>query len=117
MVARTAVRLYATLCISSLFVALLWQSISPPMQKPESIPMYAYRHLIGQLDGRSCPSYPVCSIYATKAIRAHGLLLGSWLSIDRLIHEHDDIYRDQALSIHGENRLYDPLSRNDFWIK
>lgn len=117
MVAHTAIRLYATLATSSLLAALLWQAVLPPMPNPESMPLYAYRHLIGQLDGRACPSYPVCSLYATEAIAAHGFLMGSWFTIDRLIHENDDIYRAQWLTINGEKRLYDPLSRNDFWLK
>jgi len=78
--------------------------------------MHFYRNGIGQMDGRACPSYPVCSLYAAQAVQQHGLLLGPWLAMDRIIHEHDDIEHGHWLSIDGEERLYDPLIRNDFWV-
>jgi len=112
-----AVRLYLLLAGASLAVAMFWQSILPAETKPEAMVMHYYRHVMGQLDGRSCPSYPVCSLYASQAIERYGFLLGSWLTIDRVIHEGDDLYQGQWLNIDGETRLYDPLSRNDFWMQ
>ena len=110
-------RLYGLLAAGSFGAALLWQSILPAMGSPEHFLMHFYRNGIGQLDGRACPSYPVCSLYATQAVHKHGLLVGSWLAMDRLIHEHDDIEHGHWLNINGEERLFDPLSRNDFWLR
>ncbi|MDQ7057821.1 MAG: membrane protein insertion efficiency factor YidD [Ghiorsea sp.] len=67
--------------------------------------------------GESCPAYPVCSAYAREAIKEHGALLGSWLMIDRLIHEIDDVNLGPWIMWQGEKRLYDPLKRNDFWLE
>jgi len=104
------------LAAASLGVAMLWQMMLPPLSGPESMFMHFYRYGIGQMDGRSCPSYPVCSLYATDAVNRHGLLFGSWLAMDRIIHEHDDLQHGQWLTINGEERLFDPLARNDFWL-
>ncbi len=108
--------LYAILALCSFGFAMLWQSKLPAITGPEHFLMSFYRNAIGQMDGRACPSYPVCSLYAAQAVQKHGLLLGSWLAMDRMIHEHDDIQDGNWLIIHGEKRLYDPLSRNDFWL-
>ncbi len=114
---RSFLGLYMLLAAGSFAFAMLWQTILPPLSSgPENMVMHFYRNVVGQMDGRSCPSYPVCSLYATQAVARHGLLIGSWLAMDRIIHEHDDIQRGQWLTINGEERLYDPLRRNDFWI-
>jgi len=87
------------------------------MSGPQHVFMHFYRHGLGQMDGRSCPSYPVCSFYATQAVNQYGLLVGSWLAMDRIIHEHDDIQHGNWLRINGEERLYDPVARNAYWLK
>jgi len=87
------------------------------MSGPQHVFMHFYRHGIGQMDGRSCPSYPVCSLYAAQAVNQYGLLVGSWLAMDRIIHEHDDIQHCNWFRINGEERLYDPVARNAFWLK
>lgn len=110
------VRIYLTIAAASLAVAVLWQSATPLMLKPEGVVMHLYRHVIADLDGRRCASYPVCSGYAAQAIASHGFLYGSWLAMDRLIHEAGDMERGVWIVVDGEQRLYDPLSRNDFWL-
>jgi len=116
-VLKTALPLYLLLAGASFAVALLWQSLTPALGKPEVMFMHYYRHVIGQLDGRTCPSYPVCSLYAAQAVAKYGFLTGSWLAMDRIIHEADDLYDDSRwITVNGKKRLYDPLARNDFWI-
>ncbi len=110
-------RLYAVMAISSVAVAMFWQSLLPAVAAPEQFLTAFYRNIAGGVDGRSCPSYPVCSLYASQAVQQHGLLIGSWLMIDRLIHEHDDVAGGNWLSVDGEQRIYDPLLRNDFWLQ
>jgi len=114
---KAGLPVYLLLAVASLAVAILWQSLMPAFTKPEALFLHYYRHVIGQLDGRSCPSYPVCSLYAAQAVEKHGLLVGSWLAMDRIIHEGDDLYGDRWVDYQGERRLYDPLSHNDFWVK
>ncbi|MDQ6954391.1 MAG: membrane protein insertion efficiency factor YidD [Mariprofundaceae bacterium] len=113
-------KIYAMLACVSLIVAGLWHNMRLPAVAPQGLIIHFYQHALGDLDGRSCPSYPVCSVYAREAFQRHGWLWGSWLMIDRLIHEADDL-QPRALVGHsivfeGEGRLYDPLSRNDFWL-
>ncbi len=79
-------------------------------------PLAMYQRWLGHLDGRPCPSYPVCSLYAKQALAMHGPLLGSWLMLDRLIHEADDVRRGPWVMAVDGQRLYDPLKRNDFWL-
>ena len=79
--------------------------------------MHFYQQVIGHLDGKSCPAYPVCSSYAHQALSAHGPLLGGWLIMDRLIHESDDLHLGPWFVVAGGKRLYDPLHRNDYWLQ
>lgn len=111
-----AVRIYvAVLLCALLFSGLLWRGNGTAVS-PSQLPIHFYRNVVGELDGRSCPSYPVCSHYAGQAFEKHGMLRGSWLALDRLIHEGGDMKAGVWPVIEGERRLYDPLTRNDFWL-
>jgi len=117
-VARLAgLRTYGLLAAASLMMAFVWQGFSLPADKPQSFPVHFYQHVLGHLDGRSCPSYPVCSVYARQAVGEFGLLFGSWLALDRLIHEADDLHRGPWLVFEGQTRLNDSLARNAFWLR
>ncbi|MDQ6988630.1 MAG: membrane protein insertion efficiency factor YidD [Mariprofundaceae bacterium] len=109
--------LYALLVVMSLLLGLFWQSFHLPATSPQGFPIHFYQHVLGHLDGRSCPAYPVCSSYAKQAFNKHGALLGSWLMIDRLIHEVGDLDVGPWINWQGQRRLYDPLERNDFWLE
>jgi len=110
-------RAYLCLAAASLILAIAWhQSFDIPATKPQAFPSHFYQHAIGTLDGRSCPSYPVCSQYATQAMHQYGLLFGSWLALDRLIHEGDDLRLGPWLFLEGDVRLNDPVARNAFWL-
>lgn len=117
---NSAFKLYLVMALLSLLLACAWQSMRLPSTTPQGFMMQFYRHVLGHLDGRSCPSYPVCSTYAQQALLQYGWLWGSWLTIDRLIHEADDLKKDSSkrhmIVFESEKRLYDPLSRNDFWL-
>ncbi|MDX8390473.1 MAG: membrane protein insertion efficiency factor YidD [Mariprofundaceae bacterium] len=109
-------RLYLLLAISSLLLALCLQMSTLPAHKPAMFPIHFFQQVVGQLDGRQCPAYPVCSVYARQALHQHGWFVGGWLIIDRLIHEADDLGVGPWVTFEGERRLYDPLKRNDFWL-
>jgi len=117
MVKRSDIFLYIGLAAGSLLMSLAWGRFGLPAVTPEAFPMHFYQHIIGPMDGKSCPSYPVCSLYARQAVAGHGLLVGSWLAMDRLIHEGDDLKRARWVRVGGRLYSYDPLSRNDFWFK
>lgn len=48
----------------------------------------AYRAVISPIYGDVCKFYPTCSAYALDAVRAHGAVKGSWLSVKRLVRCH-----------------------------
>ncbi len=77
--------------------------------------LHIFRKYISPVDGDRCPSYPSCSQYSAEAIRKHGALLGFLLTIDRLIHEADEVRRAPLVRIQDDYRYYDPLENNDFW--
>ncbi|MEQ6900885.1 membrane protein insertion efficiency factor YidD [Nocardioides sp. YIM 152588] len=48
----------------------------------------AYQTVISPLYGQVCRFYPSCSHYAIEAIRVHGSIKGSWLTVRRLARCH-----------------------------
>ncbi len=109
--------LYLGLVIFSFILGMFWKVFDMPVTTPQGFGIAFYQHVLGHLDGRACPAYPVCSAYAREAIQTHGALVGSWLMIDRLIHETSDLSIGPWINWKGEKRLYDPLRRNDFWLE
>jgi len=114
---KRVVLLYAVLAAASLPVAWLWQVAGLPPHDPAAFPIQFYQRVIGPVDGRRCPASPVCSRYAREAIAAHGLWIGSWLTLDRLIHEGGDLREGRWVMVEGQRRLDDSLARNDFWLR
>jgi uncharacterized protein len=47
-----------------------------------------YRFAISPLYGDVCRYYPSCSAYALDAVRVHGAVKGSWLTVRRLARCH-----------------------------
>lgn len=117
MVGRTVLKGWGLLACISLGLALIWKQVSFPPMAPHQFGIHFYQHVVGELDGRSCGSYPVCSSYAKEAFAEHGWLIGSWLMLDRLIHEAGDAEQGPYIMVEGQRRLYDPLSRNDAWLR
>ena len=48
----------------------------------------AYRAVISPLYGDVCKFYPTCSSYGLDAIRTHGSVKGTWLTMKRLVRCH-----------------------------
>jgi len=44
----------------------------------------AYKLMLSPLFTGACRFHPSCSTYAADALRAHGLLAGTWLAVRRL---------------------------------
>jgi len=114
---RKYMYIYIVIAMMSLVLGLFWKTFDMPATSPQGFGIRFYQHVLGHLDGRACPAYPVCSAYAKEAVAEHGALVGSWLMIDRLIHEVDDLSLGPWIMWQGEKRLYDPLQRNDFWLE
>ena len=49
-----------------------------------SAPIRAYRALLSPLLPNVCRFTPSCSVYALEALKLHGPLKGSWLTLKRL---------------------------------
>ena len=47
-----------------------------------------YRAVISPLYGDVCKFHPTCSAYSLDAIRAHGSIKGTWLTLRRLVRCH-----------------------------
>jgi putative membrane protein insertion efficiency factor len=75
-----------------------------------------FQKFISPVDSPRCPMYPTCSTYALQALRRHGPVLGSFLTVDRLLHETSP--EEQTIPLDGFERIryYDPLNANDFWL-
>ena len=46
--------------------------------------IYLYRATLGLVLGGQCRFYPSCSHYGEEALRVHGALRGSWLTLRRV---------------------------------
>ncbi|MGQ9659418.1 MAG: membrane protein insertion efficiency factor YidD [Thermochromatium sp.] len=67
-----------------------------------------YQYLISPLLGPRCRFYPTCSQYAVEAIEIHGIVLGGYLALRRLLRCHpwhpggiDPVPEKRQTTIHG----------------
>ena len=85
-----------------------------------------YRHLVKPLIGmyrvsaglvrdHDCPSHPSCSSYALEAYKKHGLIMGTFLTVDRLIGEPGRMKEGPWVRTEDGKRVHDPLEANTFW--
>lgn len=47
-----------------------------------------YKYFISPLLGNNCRFYPSCSSYALEALQLHGAIIGSYLTLKRLLRCH-----------------------------
>ncbi|MGO3885103.1 MAG: membrane protein insertion efficiency factor YidD [Mycetocola sp.] len=50
--------------------------------------LVVYRKIISPLYGDVCRYHPSCSSYGLKSIQLHGVILGSWWTLRRLVRCH-----------------------------
>lgn len=74
-----------------------------------------YRKVISPVDGNRCSMAPTCSLYSHQAMQEHGVLMGVFLTADRLLHEGDEIPRAPKIRERGEILYLDPLEANTYW--
>lgn len=91
-------------------------SPSAPGLSPLVVPFLFYHRYLSPFDGRDCPCIPSCSAYALESFHRFGALVGVLLSIDRLIHESDEIVSGDILITEQRISCYDPLDENIAWL-
>ncbi len=74
-----------------------------------------YRKVISPVDGNRCAMAPTCSLYSHQAIQEHGVIMGVFLTADRLLHEGDEIPRAAKIKEAGETFYLDTLEANTYW--
>jgi uncharacterized protein len=55
-----------------------------PVARAMMLPIVGYRRWISPLFGPVCRFQPTCSAYALEALRTHGAVRGTWLTVRRL---------------------------------
>jgi|GEM_PF-462481 putative membrane protein insertion efficiency factor len=78
-----------------------------------------YTNHITKIDGARCEHRPTCSRYAVDAVRKHGFVVGSWLTIDRLMRgSQSSSLRTLPIYKFENGRPYfrDPVEENDFFF-
>jgi putative membrane protein insertion efficiency factor len=75
-----------------------------------------FQEVISPIDGDRCPMHPTCSNYGIQAIRKHGFILGTIMTVDRLIRERDEVDYAPRVRINGRWGYFDPVQYNDFWF-
>lgn len=83
---------------------------------PEQL-IIQFQRWISPVDGARCSMTPTCSHYARQALRKHGTLLGTFITVDRLIHEGDPIEQQHPVILGDFIRYADHLEDNDFWLR
>jgi len=78
-----------------------------------------YSNYITKIDGARCEHRPTCSRYSLDAVRKHGMVLGSMLTIDRLLRgpQSSSLRGLPVLKYHeGQPYFSDPVEENDFFF-
>jgi len=74
-----------------------------------------FQQVISPVDGARSNMYPTGSAYARQAIKKHGALVGSLLTIERLMHEGNEDQVSPRIRKYGLWRVHDPVEANDWW--
>ena len=75
----------------------------------------AWHHVLTRADGPRSVMYPTASGFLGQAVAKHGMLIGTVMTTDRLLHEWDEQRRAPRIVKYGIERTYDPVEANDFW--
>ncbi|MEM1349173.1 MAG: membrane protein insertion efficiency factor YidD [Myxococcota bacterium] len=104
-----------------------WHAMEPHGVEPDGdgatglmeFAYHFYSEHLTKVDGPRCEHRPTCSRYSIEAMRAHGFVVGSWLTIDRLLRRRRSS-RLRPLPVQevreGEALYHDPLEENDFFF-
>lgn len=78
--------------------------------------VHFFQKYISPVDGPRCRMYPTCSAYALQALDKHGPLVGTMMTVDRLLHESDPREHRHPVRVGDRVRFYDSVENNDFWF-
>ena len=79
--------------------------------------LHFYQQVVSQVDGARSNMYPTGSTYARQVIKKRGVLLGTILTAERLLHEGNEKQVAPRIRKYGIWRIYDPVDANDWWWK
>jgi putative component of membrane protein insertase Oxa1/YidC/SpoIIIJ protein YidD len=88
--------------------------LSPPAAALDAYVRF-FQQVISPLDGPRSTMAPTGSVYARKAIKKHGALLGTVMTVERLMHEGNESQIAPRIRRHGLWRTHDPVEANDWW--
>ncbi len=77
--------------------------------------IHFFREYISAVDGNRCMMYPSCSSYSLMAIEKHGFIIGYIMTVDRLIHENNEMDIAEVINTGEATRYHDSVENNDFW--
>ena len=77
-----------------------------------------YRSVVTPIDGPRCSHRPTCSAYAREALDRYGLVVGVWLTYDRLLRDaRSSPVRLLPARLEAGRIVYlDPLTESTFWL-
>ncbi|MBN27758.1 membrane protein insertion efficiency factor YidD [Paraglaciecola chathamensis] len=64
------------------------EKVSQALRKIPISLIRLYQLWLSPLLGQNCRFHPTCSYYAIEAIKQHGIIIGGWLSIKRILKCH-----------------------------
>lgn len=74
-----------------------------------------FREYVSPVDGDRCMMHPSCTTYSIEAVRKHGIIIGYIMTIDRLIHENNEMDFARVTGEGEGARFQDSVENNDFW--
>ena len=64
------------------------EKVSQALRKIPISLIRLYQLWLSPMLGQNCRFHPTCSYYAIEAIKQHGIIIGGWLSIKRILKCH-----------------------------
>jgi putative component of membrane protein insertase Oxa1/YidC/SpoIIIJ protein YidD len=86
-----------------------------PAARTFSKGIHFFREYVSSVDGDRCMMHPSCSSYSLIAIEKHGFIIGYIMTVDRLIHENNEMDIAEVIKIGEVTRYHDSVENNDFW--
>jgi len=89
--------------------------LKSPLRYSLSSAVHFYQYAVSPVIGSRCSMYPSCSSYSLLVLKKHGGLIGFAMTVDRLMHEADELRSGPLIEDNGRYLVYDPVENNDFW--
>ena len=98
------------------------RKVNLPTEKEISLPasvlkagVVFFSKFVSPADGDRCFMYPTCAAYSREALEKHGFFVGILMTVDRLLHEGNEMGRAPLIKMGDRLRYLDPLTNNNFW--